>query len=605
MTENQPYKKKLIEVALPLDAINAESAREKSIRHGHPSTLHLWWARRPLAACRAVLFAQLVDDPSAHADRFPTEEAQDHERQRLFGIIERLVKWENSTNEEVLEEARAEIRKSYDGNPPPILDPFAGGGSIPLEAQRLGLEAHASDLNPVAVLINKALIEIPAKWAGQPPVHPDAERRTHWKGAEGLAEDVRRYGRWMRDEAGKRIGHLYPKATLPDGTKAGVIAWIWTRTVRCSNPACGATTPTTSTYWLGQKKGKEAWVEPIVDGRDIRFRVAHGPGGPRQAPKIGRGAKFECVVCGSAVEEPYVRAEGMAGRIGATLMAVVAEGDRRRHYLDPSDDQVEVADVPRPESIPQGEMPDNPRWFSPPAYGMRAYGDLFTPRQLVALTTLGDLVVEVAAKVSSDAAKASLASHEAYAAQVAVYLTFALDRILNESCSLCTWVPSPTKEHVKNAFGRQAVPMTWDFAESNVFGDSTGSFLQSVHRVAEVVQRTPARSGGHAEQRDARDIRDRGVIATDPPYYDNIGYSDLSDFFYIWTRRALGKDWPHLFGTMLTPKSDELIADPYRHNGSRSMAERYFENGFVRVFEQFREACSPAVPLSLRLTQAS
>ena len=234
------YKKKLIEVALPLEAINRASAREKSIRHGHPSTLHLYWARRPLAACRAVLFSQLVDDPSAHPDKFPTVEAQAIERQRLFDIIERLVVWENSNDEALLAEAHEEILKSTNGNPPAILDPFAGGGSRPLEAQRLGLEAHASDLNPVAVLITKALIEIPPKWAGQPPVFPGAaEAKMTWPKATGLAEDVRRYGEWMRDEAEKKIGHLYPKATLDDGTKANVIAWIWARTVTCPNPACG------------------------------------------------------------------------------------------------------------------------------------------------------------------------------------------------------------------------------------------------------------------------------------------------------------------------------------------------------------------------------
>ncbi|GAB4287828.1 MAG: hypothetical protein Kow0067_13210 [Coriobacteriia bacterium] len=225
------YKRKLIEVALPLEAINAESAREKSIRHGHPSTLHLWWARRPLAACRAVLFASLVDDPSAHPDRFPTEEAQEAERQRLFRIIEELVKWENSGNEEVLEAARAEIERSCDGAPPPVLDPFCGGGSIPLEAQRLGLEAHGSDLNPVAVLITKALIEIPPRFAGRPPVHPDARDSRlgddAWPRATGLAEDVRRYGAWMREEAQARIGRLYPTVTLPPehgGGEATVIA---------------------------------------------------------------------------------------------------------------------------------------------------------------------------------------------------------------------------------------------------------------------------------------------------------------------------------------------------------------------------------------------
>src|SRR6266852_7001324 len=267
------YRKKLIEVALPLDAINKASVREKSIRHGHPSTLHLWWARRPLAACRAVLFASLVDDPSEHPGEFPTVQQQEQERERLFRLIEQLVQWENSNNEEVLQKIRAEILKSTGGNLPPVLDMFAGGGSIPLEAQRLGLEAYASDLNPVAVLINKALIEIPPKFAGCPPVNPESrEKYLHkeWKGTDGLAEDVRYYGNWMRNEAWKRIGHLYPKVHLPreyGGGEATVIAWLWMRTVTCPNPACGAQMPLTSTWWLSKKKGKEAWIEPRVDFR--------------------------------------------------------------------------------------------------------------------------------------------------------------------------------------------------------------------------------------------------------------------------------------------------------------------------------------------------
>lgn len=303
--------RKLIEVALPLEAINRESAREKSIRHGHPSTLHLWWARRPLAACRAVLFAQMVDDPSAHPERFATEETQDAERQRLFAIIEDLVRWENVTNEEVLEAARAEIRACYDGHPPPVLDPFAGGGSIPLEAQRLGLEAHASDLNPVAVLINKALIEIPPRFAGRPPVHPDATRRTHWSGAQGLAEDVRRYGAQMRDEAQHRIGHLYPAAILPDGTTAPVIAWLWARTVTCPNPACRSTMPLVRSFRLGKKKGKEAWVDPVAepDTKRVRFQIGHGPQGPPVEGTVTRNGAT-CLVCNSPVPLAHVRAEG-------------------------------------------------------------------------------------------------------------------------------------------------------------------------------------------------------------------------------------------------------------------------------------------------------
>lgn len=592
--------KKLIEVALPLDDINAEAAREKSIRHGHPSTLHLWWARRPLAACRAVLFAQLVNDPSAHPDQFPDEESQDKERERLFDIIRDLVKWENSTNEDVLEAARAEIRRSCDGNPPPILDPFAGGGSIPLEAQRLGLEAHASDLNPVAVLINKALIEIPPRWANHPPVHPDAENRTRWLGAEGLAEDVRRYGRWMRDEAERRIGHLYPKATLPNGQKANVIAWIWARTVPCPNPACGATMPLASSFWLGKKKGKEAWVRPVVEGKAVRFEIGNGKSGPDIAGTVGRSGAT-CLVCDTAVPLEHIRSEGRAGRLGAQLMAIAAEGNRQRIYLPPTGDHVRAADVQNPDSAPVSDLPEKALSFRVQAYGMTHHADLFTNRQLTALTTFSDLVSEVRSEIESDTLAAGFVRDAAteYATAVATYLAFATDRIGDRNSSLTGWDSSPSKEQVRGVFARQAIPMVWDYAEGNIFGSSSGCIDPSIEWVALALDRVRDGQPGFAIQADAREAPRQGqLVATDPPYYDNIGYADLSDFFYVWLRRSIGSMHPDLFGTMVTPKSAELIATPYRHNGSKEIAEKYFENGFVDVFRRCREVTPNDYPIT-------
>ncbi len=359
------YRKKLIEVALPLDAINIASAREKSIRHGHPSTLHLWWARQPLATCRAVLFTSLVDDPSEHPEQFPTEEAQEQERERLFRLIERLVRWENSNDEDLLQEVRAEILRSTGSNPPPVLDPFAGGGSIPLEAQRLGLEAHASDLNPVAVLINKALIEIPPKFAHRPPVNPAAQHSLmggEWQGARGLADDIRYYGKWMRDEAEKRIGHLYPKAILPKefgGGEATVIAWLWVRTVTCPNPACGVQMPLTSKWWLSKKTGKEAWVEPHIDYSatppTLHFAVASGKGKPQDGTVNRQGAR--CIACGTSVPFDHVRSEGKAGRMGSQLLAIVAEGQHGRAYLAPNEEQAAIAAQAKPAWKPEQELP--------------------------------------------------------------------------------------------------------------------------------------------------------------------------------------------------------------------------------------------------------
>jgi len=593
------HKRKLIEVALPLEAINREAAREKSIRHGHPSTLHLWWARRPLAACRAVLFAQLVDDPSAHPDRFPTEEAQEQERQRLFRIIERLVPWEATQDEAVLAEAREEIRRSCGDNPPEVLDPFCGGGSIPLEAQRLGLVAHGSDLNPVAVLITKALIELPAKFAGQPPVHPrDGDGRLaieSWRGAQGLAEDVRYYGAWMRDEAERRIGHLYPPATLPDGRTATVIAWIWARTVTCPNPACQATMPLVRSFWLGKKKGKEAWVRPVVQGGAVRFEIGHGSSGPPIEGTVGRAGAI-CLACNTPAPLTHVRAEGKAGRIGVQLMATVAEGDRRRIYLSPDHEHSKVANnVPRSDGAPDAEVPapshDVDRL---PMYGMNRWSDAFTNRQLNALCTLADLVGEAHQQIVADGGTL------AYAEAVSTYLAFLVGKVADRNSAVCTWDSSPSKETPRSTFARQAIPMTWDFAEGNIFADASGNLSDIIGFESAVVSRLPALVGSVTQADIATAIPQRGlIISTDPPYYDNVGYADLSDFFYIWLRRSIGQSYPELFSTMATPKLAELIASPYRHGGDKANAKDFFEKGFERAFENIRQAADPAFPLTV------
>lgn len=611
----EQIRRKLIEVALPLEAINRESAREKSIRHGHPSTLHLWWARRPLAAVRAVLFAQLVDDPSARPDEFPTEAEQDAERKRLFGLIERIVVWENTNDEKLLAEAHAEILKSTDGNPPPILDPFAGGGTIPLEAQRLGLEAYASDLNPVAVLINKALIEIPPKFAGQPPVFPGAgDGVNYWPRATGLAEDVRRYGRWMRDEAEKRIGHLYPKATLPDGSKANVIAWIWARTVTCPNPACGAEIPLASTWWLSKKKDQPTWIQPIVSGTRVDFEICADSSGPSEPPKRGQGANFVCVVCATLADRDYVHDQFSKSADGSRLLAVVAEGNRRRIYLPASLEHVNAADLLRPESVPdqacRGTFGGNAQGRR---YGFHTFADYFTNRQLVALTAFSDLVAEARARVAVDARMADLAPDvaESYANAIALYLGFAVSRIVDRNNTICTWDsgPSGTRSStggsartasIRNAFSRQAIPMTWDYAEANPFSESGGSLDSALRWLVPAVAKLPAKQRGAVCQGNAELVVARiAAISTDPPYYDNIGYADLSDFFYVWLRRSLRAIFPDVTDTMLTPKSDELVAAPHRFDGSREKAERHFERGLVRVFGRICYHQVSGIPLTV------
>jgi putative DNA methylase len=612
------YRKKLIEVALPLDAINEASRREKSpfTKH-HPRAMHVWWARRPLAACRAVLFASLVDDPSSHPGQFPTEQAQEAERQRLFRIVEGLVKWENSNNETILSAARNEILKSTNGNPPPILDPFCGGGSIPLEAQRLGLEAHASDLNPVAVLITKALIEIPPKFAGRQPVNPEARKKLDhsktWRGAQGLAEDVRYYGQRMRDEAEKRIGHLYPKVKLPKeqgGGEAAVIAWLWARTVKCPNPACGAQMPLVRSFWLSTKANRKAWVEPLADkkGKTLRFAVRAGNGSPPEGTK--QRGKSRCVFCSTNnISDAALREQATRHGIGAQLMAIVAEGSSGRIYISADAVPTSPPKAPKADWLDQ-PLPDNARWFSPPGYGLKTYGDLFTPRQLVALTTFSDLVSEAGIRVLADARRAGMhddgkplndggTGATAYAAAVTAYLGVALSRFTDFSNSICSWDSGNT--NMRQLFARQAIPMTWDYAETNplcgvVTPEMAAGWVRSALEVL------PGRSEGRATQLDATAAINgvkHPLICTDPPYYDNIGYADLSDFFYVWLRLSLANIYPDLFSTLLTPKVQELVATPYRFGGDKEKAERFFEQGLGKAFERMREAQHPDFPLTV------
>lgn len=592
-------KKKLIETSLPLEAINEASAREKSIRHGHPSTLHLYWSRKPLATARAVLFAQLVDDPASRPEEFPTTELQDAERARLHELMEKLIVWENSNDEKLLEQAREEIRKSNDGELPAVLDPFAGGGSIPLEAQRLGLEAHASDLNPLAVLINKALIEIPPKFSGQAPVFPGAaDEQASWLRAEGLAADVRHYGKWMRDEAEKRIGHLYPKVKAPGGTEHTVIAWKWARTVVSPNPANPIETPLVNSWWLSKKKGKEAWVKATVVNGTVHYEVQHNADGPKgdDDGTVGRKGAVS-IADGTPIEFEYLRSESRAGRMGSQLMAIVADGGKGRLYVSPTNEHELIAKTDIPDDVPLGEVFDWPGRINVYRYGMTEWSDMFTARQLVALTTLSDLISAARGKVLKDAKAAGLrvderleqggTGAEAYADAVVTYLALAVSRLSDRSSNLCSW--DSTRDSVRNVFGRQAIPMVWDYVETNILSNSSGNFLGQIDWVSKVLEHTPCRQNGEAKQTSATT---RGysqfVISTDPPYYDNIGYSDLSDFFYVWLRRCLDKIQPTTVGTMLTPKNEELVANPYRHGG-KAGAEKFFVDGFNSVFHRIRE----------------
>jgi putative DNA methylase len=615
----QAYKKKLIEVAIPLEAINAASAREKSIRHGHPSTLHLWWARRPLAACRAVLFAQLVDDPSSHPDQFPTQEDQERERKRLFAIIEDLVKWENSTNEEVLERARAEIRRSCGGELPPVYDPFSGGGSIPLEAQRLGLPAYGSDLNPVAVMIGKAMIEIPPKFKDMSPIHPGPKERSFYRNAEGLAEDVKYYGEWMREKAWERIGHLYPQVDLPKehgGGKATVIAWIWARTVPSPDPAfADVQVPIASSFLLSSKAGKEAWVEPIVDrqAKTISYRIRQGGtkgelAAAKEGTKAGRGANFLCLISDTAITPKHITSAGKSGEMGQALIAIVGEGKGGRVYVAPSTEHEAIAKSARPTWKPDQRQPENPRWFSSPAYGMETFGDLFTDRQLVALNAFSDLVHEAREQIEADARSTLFddptslrgggKGAKAYAEAVSVYLAFAISKLTNLGSTVTSWMSD--RGALRETFARQAIPMVWDYAEVNFFSNSGGNWITPLEKISLAVSDFPAKGFGSVRQINAGEVLyDVGtVISSDPPYYDNIGYADLSDFFFCWLRRALSSVYPELFGILATPKSEELVATPYRHGGNDA-AEKFFLEGMTSAIARMAERASNEVPATI------
>jgi putative DNA methylase len=644
-------KKKLIEVALPLEAINKASAREKSIRHGHPSTLHLWWARRPLAAARAVIFAQMVDDPSSHPELFPTEEEQEKERQRLFRIIEDLVLWENTTNEEVLNQARQEIWKSWRYtceenkdhphaadlfNPdklPAFHDPFAGGGALPLEAQRLGLESYASDLNPVAVLINKAMIEIPPKFANMPPVNPESRKQKNfssdgWKGAQGLAEDVRYYGQWMRDEAEKLIGHLYPKVEIteemakerPDleqyvGQKLTVIAWLWARTVKSPNPAFAhVNVPLVSSFMLSTKKGKEAYIEPVIEGDSYRFMVKMGMPDDTETAKSGtklsRGANFECLMSKTPISQDYVRGQFKTKRNGEVLMAIVAEGDHGRVYISPTSEQDVIAQNAHPTWLPEQEMNQNTsNLVSGRGYGIAYWHEIFTHRQLVTLTTFSDLILNAQNQVKQDALVVGMSSGDqmldtegngaqAYAEAVSMYLAIALNKVADRSSMICGW--DKTRDSIRNTFGRQAIPMVWDFAESNPFSNSSGGFLNALDQLYRVMFLIKNEVKAKIIQDNAQTqcISKNKLVSTDPPYYDNIAYADLSDFFYIWLRKSMKPVFPNLFATLSVPKDEEIVADSNRH-GSKEKAEAFFMDRMTKAMHRLAEQSLASFPVTI------
>lgn len=612
--------KKLIEVALPLPEINDASAYDKMPGIGpHPKGIHQWWARLPLPTARAVLFSSIVDDPSSHPDKFPTEEAQSAERERLFGIVRDLMQKKLHEKPEVYARARAEMLAHSGGELPEVLDPFSGGGSIPLEAARLGFVAHAADLNPVAVLLNKCNLELVPRRLGQKPINPKMRNdvlksQISKSGAWGLAEDVRYYGDVIRKRAIEKIGHLYPKATLPKeygGREASVIAWIWARTVASPNPAAhGAHVPLISSYWLSTKKGKRAWLEPIIDRQNNtwRFEVKteeSTDGKVVSSPKKLGGSNSECLLTKVPLDTAYIKAEGQAGRMKVRLIAVVAEIPRGRVYLAPTPEHAQITNTASPAWEPHGNIPTKLTGGTCVPYGLTEWKDIFTLRQTTALTTFSDLIRDISKDILQDAQSASLSDAEAerYAITVTTFLALSLDRCADFNNSLCRWASSNQK--VMNLFGRQAIPMVWDFAEANTLGESVGAWQTCMGYVADCIEAiggTPV-TVGDASQIDAagtwNNVHDI-LVSTDPPYYDNIGYAALSDFFYVWLRRTIGDLYPDLFNTIVVPKAPELtaIADE-RFGGDKIKAKEHFEAGFRKAFTTLRAKMDAQFPISI------
>lgn len=648
--------KKLIEVALPLDAINDACAYEKMPGIGaHPRGIHLWWARRPLAAARAVIFAQMVNDPGYQQGggfRYGVnKEKAQAERERLFKIIEDLVRWENSNNEEVLGRARAEIRRSWrevcelnKGHPqaselfnpdklPAFHDPFAGGGALPLEAQRLGMESYASDLNPVAVTINKAMIEIPPRFLGCVPVGPvpagEKQPKLHndWSGTRGLAEDVRRYGTWLLSNAMKQLGQIYPRIEISrsvvaertdlahlQGKELKPIAWLWARTVKSPNPAFAhVDVPLISSFVLSNKEGKEIYIQPVIDGESYQFKVVLGKPGKdaENGTKVGsKGANFLCLLSKAPISGAYIKSEAKAGRIGQRLLAIVAEGPKSRLYLSPTEEHEAAAKCISPQWRPDVEFFQQALGFRVGNYGMSKWSDLFTPRQLATLDTLSSLIASVIDKVKQDALAQGIpcdgrgldsggSGALAYAQAVGVFLAFAVDRCADFSNTVTRWVPGNQK--VMNLFGKQAIAMTWDFPEAALLENTVGGFLPAARYIADCIETLPRSGGiGFALQENASTNTTSAskVVSTDPPYYDNIGYADLSDFFYVWLRRGVREIFPNTFATVAVPKAEELVATPARHGGSDA-AESFFLDGMTRAIQRLADQAHPAFPVTI------
>jgi putative DNA methylase len=593
--------KKLIEVSLPLDIINDASAYDKMPGIGaHPKGIHHWWARLPLPSARAILFASLVDDPSEHPDKFPTESEQEVERNRLFDIIRDLTRKKIHLKGEVFERAYQEILASADGNKvPTVHDPFSGGGSIPLEGLRLGLNVFASDLNPIPVLINKAMLEVIPKYWNKPPINQKAiveKSKLGWTNVVGFCNDILHYGNVVLENSKNKLQNYYPTYITPNKEEYKVVAWLWSRTIRCPNPACGCQLPLIRSFQLSKKEKNKVFAEPIIErGKQNVITGYEIKEGEATLKKTVSRSGAVCVCCGDAVPLTYIRNEGKENRIGFQMFGVVAEGRRRKVYLPPLPIHESVV-----KNIPESWSPDyvlplKHRNFQTPAYGMKTVGSLFTKRQLYSLNTFVEEVCEIRNQIIADGGS------EDYANDIQLFLSFAIDRCADFNNSLTRW--SASNEKTMNLFGRQAIPMIWDFGEVNLLENVVGGWQTCLEYIVQCVGIIPF-SGrtGNVYQKNATaplGISEKIIVSTDPPYYDNICYADLSDFFYAWSRKALLNVMPDILRTIQVPKEEELIASTNKFGGDKSAAKHHFEDGFKSTFLNIKNYLDDRYPMTI------
>jgi adenine-specific DNA methylase len=583
--------KRLIEVDFPLKEVSEESIKEKNIRHGHISTLHIWWARRPLAASRATIYAALTSAPKNYDDV-----------RKKFEFIAELSKWENSLNQRLIENASREIREHFGGTTPRVLDCFAGGGAIPLEALRLGCETYALEYNPVAILILKATLEYPQKFGkGKTTVKTEL-----CSVSNPLIEDVKKWGQWVLEEAWKEIGKFYPSY---NGNN--LVCYLWARTVKCQNPSCGVEIPLMRQFWLSKKKSQEIALKMFVnkERKTIDFRVVRGKDMASYDPSQGttRRATVLCPICGAGIDDKTLRREAKEGRMNQRLIAVVIDSPDRRgkEFKVVKDEDVRTfkeAEQYLNEKIKNWQwdfdpLPDEPLppvgtlGFRINRYGMNKWKDLFNNRQKLALITFVEKVRLAHEKMTKEGYDPD------YAKAVLAYLAIAVDRLASFNSTLALWVSEGG--FIANTFTRQALPMIWDYAELNPFSGATGGWHSAMDWILRVIQHCskllnkPAFVVQGTSTRLPYPDNFFDAIMTDPPYYDNVPYSDLSNFFYVWLKRTIGDLYPELFSTPLTPKTQEIIMHPAMHGNDMTKAKRFFEDMITQSFQEIYRVLKP------------